>query len=142
MPQTIIDLLKELLTFLFVPSEDFFSEKITYFREKFEFVDSLAECFICIRDSFANPTEFGSITVDLSASESKYNYGSGKINVLDVSWYTRYKPYGDRIISAFMWLVFVFNVFKQLPGIINGASGSIVNVDNIANYDPGKGGKK
>lgn len=139
MPQTIIDLLKDALIYLFVPSEDFFSKKITYFREKFEFVDSLAECFTAVRDSFANPTEFGSITVNLSASESKYSYGSGTVNVLDVSWYTRYKPYGDKIISAFMWIIFIFNVFKQLPGIINGASGAVVAADHITNYE--KGGK-
>lgn len=63
-----------------------------------------------------------SITVDLGAADSAYGitYG-GVVPVLDLSWYAEYKPTVDNIISGFLWLLFLWGVFKQAPNIISGA---------------------
>ena len=68
-----------------------------------------------------------SITVNLSAARSKYNYGDTAI-CLDMSWYGEYKPYVDTFLSAVLWLTFVWNTFKNLPAIISG----VVTAANIS----------
>lgn len=126
LPFKIVELLGDLLKTLFVPKNDFFKDKINDFKSRFAFVNSISEIMEMLKDSFTS-TDFGTLEVDLGAAEGNVDYG-GKVNVLDVSWYARYKPYGDSIISAFLWIVFVFNVYKQLPSIINGGGGAVVTV--------------
>lgn len=48
-------------------------------------------------------------------------YVSGKTVVVDLSWYEPYKQYGDDIICAFVYLIFIWHVFKNASAIINGA---------------------
>ena len=64
------------------------------------------------------------IVIDLSLSESKYNWGASGY-ALDMSWYARYKPEVDSLLSAMMWLFFIWRVFVALPGIIDGTAGMV-----------------
>lgn len=64
------------------------------------------------------------IVIDLSLSESKYNWGASGY-ALDMSWYARYKPEVDSLLSAMMWLFFIWRVFVALPGIIAGTAGMV-----------------
>ena len=61
------------------------------------------------------------IYMDLGAAESEYNYG-GKVAVLDLSWYSRYKPVVDQFLSAVMWGFFIWRIFIHLPSIIDGTA--------------------
>ena len=63
------------------------------------------------------------ITMNLGKAESKYNYG-GVVTALDFSWFAKYKPTTDAILSGILWLLFIWRLFVKLPGIINGSSGS------------------
>lgn len=38
-----------------------------------------------------------------------------------MSWYSRYKPIGDGIFLSFAYIFFIWNLYKRLPDIINGA---------------------
>lgn len=64
------------------------------------------------------------ITMDLSAATSPMGivYGPGAVTVLDLSWYTPYKPTVDNIISGFLWIFFLWGLFKRVPSILSGAS--------------------
>ena len=66
------------------------------------------------------------ITIDFSNAENTlYNYG-GEMYILDMAWYSRYKPIVDGLIVGFAYLGFIFLVFKRLPEIIKG-SGAITD---------------
>ncbi len=81
------------------------------------------------------------ITVNLANTEGKYNYG-GNAFVLDLTWYARYKPTVDKVVVAFVYIAFIFLVFKRLPEIING-SGAITDKGmDISQGFRQKGGKK
>ena len=61
------------------------------------------------------------ITVDLSAANSKYGYVyGGSVQVLDLSWYSQYKERVDSIVSGFLWLLFLWGLFKSAPAILGG----------------------
>ena len=58
--------------------------------------------------------------------QSKYYTGS--IPIIDLSWYTPFKPYGDVIITAFTYLFFIWRVFIHTPNIIHGLGGEASGV--------------
>ena len=61
------------------------------------------------------------ITVDLSAANSKYGYVyGGSVEVLDLSWYAPYKERVDSLVSGFLWLLFLWGLFKSAPAILGG----------------------
>lgn len=62
------------------------------------------------------------IYINLGSSRGSYFLG-GKEVFVDLTWYAEYKPTVDWIISAFIWMWFVWRVFISLPGIIAGTSG-------------------
>lgn len=62
-------------------------------------------------------------------SSKKYNYGFGNYIIIDISWYSTYKQFGDKVILAIAWALFLWRLFLKLPGIISGAEGSIVAAD-------------
>lgn len=59
----------------------------------------------------------------------KSKYYTGNITVVDLSWYDQYREYGDTIICMFCYLSFLWNIFKRLPDIIQGAGASSYSLD-------------
>lgn len=115
--------LGKLFSRLFVPSSDYFKNKVDALRQKFcfwESVVSTVEVFL----NFFEDTDFSKppkITVNLSSTTSKYDYGTSA-TFLDLGWYEPYKPSVDVLLSSIMWVVFVWNTFKNLPSIISGVA--------------------
>jgi hypothetical protein len=111
---------------IFVPDADFISEKWNAIRSRFDFADSISSSGEMILDVLNGiDPEPPVIYVDLGDAEGSYYFG-GQVAFLDLRWYERYKPTGDAIISAFLWLVFVWRMFIKLPGIIGGLPGDFV----------------
>ena len=73
------------------------------------------------------------LKIPIGAETSKYNYGLGSYITIDISWYAPYKQFGDKIILAICWALFIWRLYIKLPGIISGAEGSIVATDKA--YD-------
>lgn len=74
----------------------------------------------------AVPTGAPSIKIDLGAAQSNYGYQyGGEVEMLDLSWYTPYKKTVDDLVSGFLWILFLWNLFKRAPSIISG--GEMVN---------------
>ena len=129
-PSAILNGLKD----LFIPSDDYFEtwfEKIkSNFNLLFDVVDIFDEIFDQIRIASDDP-DMSAITVNFSSEDSiKYNYGNAQVALLDLSWYKRYKPYGDAVITCFVYLFFFFRFKAELPNILHGA-GEIVRTEEF-----------
>ena len=136
------DKIKEFLIEIFVPSEDYLSEKVNHVRSKFGFAESiLATVHLVAASITGSGSEPPVIYVELGNAESSYDYG-GTVAILDMSWYSTYKPTVDKILSAFLWICFIWKIFKQLPGIIGGMPGDVVfdlvNVAGVADHLPAR----
>lgn len=59
-------------------------------------------------------------TFKTASSSNKYFSIPAHTITLDMSWYLPYKHYGDMVLSGFMWLSFLWLLFKRFPSIING----------------------
>ena len=108
---------------IFVPSEDFLSVKVDALRARFGFADSVITTVGAMGAALNDfETEPPIIYMELGNSESKYDWGDRAI-ALDLRWYERYKPTVDVLLSALLWVFFVWRVFRKLPGIISGMAG-------------------
>ncbi len=105
------------------PSEDFLTAKVEAIRAKFSFVDGFLGFFDAFSDAVTSSAEeVPVIWIDLGAAEGGWYWG-GKVKVLDLTWYRRYKPTGDALMSGALWAMFLWRTARKLPGIISGASG-------------------
>ena len=111
------------LSYLFIPSEGFLSDRVDALRVKFGFADGVIGALEVLVAMFNDlDPEPPVIWIDLGASRGSFDIG-GKVKFVDMTWYAEYKPTVDQILSAFLWLWFVWRLALSLPGIISGTTG-------------------
>lgn len=125
-----------MLTEIFVPQDDYLSDKVASIKSRFGIVDSVIGTIDVIKD-FLDTVALGAppkVEVHLENAEGSVNYGDTAY-ALDMSWYDRYKPIVDVLLSSMIWVFFVWRVFVRLPNIINGVGSG---VDDIAKTGKGR----
>ncbi|MBQ8237036.1 MAG: hypothetical protein IJZ39_02655 [Oscillospiraceae bacterium] len=111
---------------IFVPSADFVTVKVDAVLAEFPFVAPIVETGQFIGSAMSGmETSPPIIYVDLGASRGSYELG-GKVAFIDLTWYAEYKPTVDMLLSALLWIVFWWKMFKRLPGLISGMPGDFV----------------
>jgi len=95
-----------------------FSAKMGWIPQIFDFLAELR--------SRLNSGTAPKVAIYLSDAEGSYNYG-GKVYVLDMSWYARYKPSVDTFLSGVMWICFGWAIYKRIPDIISGVGLTVEN---------------
>lgn len=123
----------------FVPDEDKVRIFFDDFNHKFSFVDDMKTNIENVKKYVFGVTPSPILKIPIMKTESKYDYGFGDYFIIDVSWYAKYRPYGDLVILAFAWLMFIWRVFISLPGIISGSPGSMWHDSSVLDTRPGIG---
>lgn len=117
------DVIKGALSFAFVPAEGYLDTKLEMLISKHAFANSVKDTVSSLNGFFQC---MGStppiIWIDLGASRGQLELG-GRIKFVDLTWYAEYKPTVDVLLSAFLYLWFVWRIAHSLPGILNGTSG-------------------
>lgn len=126
----IIDMFSELFKFIFVPSDESINSLVNCVKDKFKFIDTINNTVTVIQDMFSNTSSLPRLEITLPEND----WYSGKVTVMDLSWYAPYKAYGDLVISAFIYVFFLWRIFVSLPSIISGVGGGINDV-SIASSD-------
>lgn len=106
------------LTAIFVPN----LEDVAVVDEVMEKFDWIGDLYTCVKKNLTslNPdTEPPVIYIDFTKGSSKY-VPVGKRVAIDFSWYAPYKPMGDKIVGSFMWIIYLWYLFKRIPDIISG----------------------
>lgn len=126
-----------LLKYLFIPSEGYFSTQLAQLQSYFGFWTSVRDTADVFMNFLKNTdfTEPPKIEIDLSLAKTSVNYG-GKVYLIDLSWYEPYKESVDVILSSILWLVFIWNTYKNLPNIIAGFGGGVQASASL--FDDGK----
>ena len=120
------DLIAQAFQKLFAPDTALVSEISDAFQNKFGFLPAIYALGTDLFGMTAE-TEPPVIWIHLEKAEGVYTYG-GAVKALDLSWYQRYKADVDKLISGFMWLAFLWLLFKRASGIIQGA-------EMVSDYD-------
>lgn len=122
LPRTISDAISVALAAAFVPAADYWDAKVAALSAAFPLFNSIVLSADSLRSFFsglgARPPV---IYIDLGSSES-WAMG-GRTIFLDLTWYSRYKPTMDTVLSAFLWIFALWRIFLHLPSIIRGGSG-------------------
>ena len=111
----IIELLGELLKKLFIPSDESLNKFSYIWNEKLGFIDTIKADINALKNMFNNLYSVPKYTIDINSK----GY-TGELTVIDLSWYTPFKNYGDVIITAFIYVFFIWRLFKHLPSIVSG----------------------
>lgn len=122
-PSELWQAIVDALAYVFVPSEGYLDSKVLELRAAFPLFDSIILSANELRDFFNFSSASPIIYIPLGNSTS-WELGGTTVFV-DLTWYAQYKPTVDLIISAFLWLFFLWRVFLSLPGIIRGSSGLV-----------------
>lgn len=138
----ILDGLSALIQNLLQPSEESINKLQSQVEEKLPFISDLKG----FGDDFANALKNPLLSVadnkyttvvDIGAKKGGVSYGTGQVNLLDVSWYLEYKPMGDAIIEGVCWLSFLWNLYGAVPGIIHGAASGVYSTGEIKRWKDG-----
>lgn len=133
----IVELFSDLLQFLFVPSNERLDSLISSVKSHFTFIDTIHNTSNIIKDMFNNTESLPKISINISQNK----WYSGNVITFDLSWYAPYKQYGDLVISAFIYVFFLWRTFIKLPGIISGTAGDVTELHDIS-LNIKKGGRK
>lgn len=104
----------------FTPDTDKIAAQFDSLYDKFSFIQVITTIVSDISNLFSSNPEPPVIKLDLSLNESSLNLGTGKYSILDFNWFERYKPTTDIFISAFLWISFIWLLYKRLPDIVSG----------------------
>ena len=105
---------------LFKPDEALLSEITDAFKGKFGFFSTLKQ-FGSDLFGMTPETEPPVIWVHLENAESKFGYNYGdKQKIFDMTWYQKYKASVDGLLSGFLWLGYLWLLFKRAPAILGG----------------------
>lgn len=117
------------LTDLFVPDEVITLEKVAAIQAYFIFKDDIVGAIGDLKTVLFGIQPSPILKIPIGKTTSKYDYGMGSYIIIDVSWYSQYKQFGDKIILAVAWAFFLWYLYLKLPGIIAGTEGSIMATD-------------
>ena len=127
---------------LFKPDEALITEITDTFKGKFGFLPVLKQFGDDLFGMTAE-TEPPVIWIHLENAESKYGYDyGGKTKALDLTWYQKYKANVDTIVSGFLWLAFLWLLFKRASSIIQGGEMVEQYSADISAGHREKGGKR
>ena len=78
------------------------------------------------------------LILHLGSANSNYGIDYGDdVYALDLSWYSEYKPTVDSITGGFLWLLYLYGVFKHLPEILSGVGMVDNRVEDIQSGSKG-----
>lgn len=135
----IIEGIGAILDDIFVPDEESINNLINSVTSKFAFIDQIKLTISSLQDMFSDTTQLPKMSIPLPENK----WFNGQVTLIDLSWYAPYKQYGDLIISAFIYVFFVWRVYIHLPDIISGTGGSVVDfVEHDSSVGKVRGFKK
>lgn len=121
--QTIPQVLVDALVSVFVPAEGYLDAKVDTLLANYTFLKSFySDSNFLMRRLLGLGSTPPVITIPLGNSNTSYSLGNDVV-FLDLSWYADYKPTVDSVLSALIWVLFVWKTFLKLPGLVRGLPG-------------------
>lgn len=108
-------------------TEDNINNSVDQILNKFSFTSTITNNVNGLIDFITSIEPCPTLTLDVNSK-----WYSGELKVIDLSFYEPYKEAGDLIITAFAYLLFLWQVFLKLPDIINGVGSTAHGVTSYA----------
>ncbi len=138
--------LEDLFVDLFIPDKALIETEFAALREKLGFIDDLQTAGVYLLNFFKNLGTGTPPVININLGASKYRDLGDQVVTLDFSWYAEYKPTVDKLLAGIIWATFIWNMYKRLPDIIQGAgmisAGSAKIENNFLSRSDKSGGIK
>lgn len=107
----LVELLGNLLKWLFIPEKNPFDELSIKFDEKFAFIKQIEDLF----SSLLGFNDYGQTIPSFNMTWNGITFA-----FIDFSMFLDYRLWLHGIILAIAWFIFIIKTYKKLPGIIGG----------------------
>ena len=97
------------------------------FGAKLGWISDLYDFLLDLFDRITQTDQPPKVTLNLSDAEGSYNIGSDVV-MIDLSWYSRYKPTGDLLLSGIIWIGFCMHAYRRIPDILSGVGATVRKV--------------
>lgn len=126
-PKKMIELLQELNRLLWIPNDSVFDNFVTKVKAKFPFIESV-DSTIKIVVSRLNGIGKRPPTITFPLGKTSL----GKYGVSDITitfgWFEEYRSTVHNLISAILWIIFIFNQYFGIKNLLNASSSGIGSV--------------
>lgn len=95
------------------------TDTVNKIKNKFVFSNNIVNNANEIKDYIVNTQETHKYYLNIN-----HKYLSGRVCIIDLSWYEEYKSTVDAFICAFAYLAFIWQMFCKIPNLISGVSAS------------------
>lgn len=115
--------LEEALEYYFVPDMTEYNARFDELVSRFGFIDSISSVVKDIFDYLTNNVETSPPVLTIPLKSDTFNINTSV--TIDFSWYEPFKPAFDILIAGFLWIGFVYTVWRKAPDIIAGVGMNI-----------------
>ena len=125
-------------------------EKRLFFNTVKEFGTKFKTFF---NKDFSQPPDLSMLTLNFANTDKKVtfegkeyttqvNWGNEKKAIINLEWYARYKPFVDTVLSCFLWMGFMFMLWRNLTSIIQGNGAGVSSAfTGVVNFNDAIEGK-
>lgn len=133
----LIELLGDLLEFLFVPSENVINGLVESVTSKFSFIDTIKSSVSDVEDVLVGAEAVPTLKIHVSGTDYTQEQD---LTIINLAWYVPFKKYGDIILTGFIYAFFIWRIYISIPHIIGGAGGAVRDANDIYSKFNSKGG--
>lgn len=110
----------------FIPDETAFRERVQTVNNKFAFIEEIKSLTTNVLQTVGSASGATPPKITINLDMTGKHYSISQPVTVDFSWYAKYKPSIDTILSSIIWFTFLLNMWRRLPDIISGG-GMIVH---------------
>ena len=107
---------------LFIPSDDFLTNRVNSIKAKFQFSENIVNTVDSLFNRLTTSTMASGGDAPCISLDINIRGTVKRVKVIDMFWYAPYKAYGDALLSGIILVTFIWSVFRRLPSIIHGDS--------------------
>lgn len=120
---------------IFVPEQGYFDNKIAQVKAKFAWYEDIVDAWTEFKTALNNISADSPPSITLSLDNRTFfgqPIGSGSGTALVLDWMITYRNVIRNLLTAFMWIFFLWRLYCHIPNIISGSGMEVQKTDEGA----------
>ena len=120
---------------IFIPEEGYFDDKVAALKDKFSWYSSISSAWSEFYTAFSHISDDSPPSISMTLDNRSYfggSIGTSSSSLLVLDWFVQYRTVIRTLISAFMWIFFLWRVYCHIPNIISGSGMEVQKTDEGA----------
>ncbi|MBR5363325.1 MAG: hypothetical protein IK134_08390 [Oscillospiraceae bacterium] len=120
---------------IFVPEQGYFDNKIAQVKAKFAWYEDIVDAWTEFKTALNNVSADSPPSINVNLDERTFfgqSIGSGSGTALVLDWMITYRNTIRNLLTAFMWIFFLWRLYCHIPNIISGSGMEVQKTDEGA----------